>query len=319
MDTTVLKRGISFLLFLLCLQSCKSQYAVIVDVGGIENKSLKTKIDGNAHKLLTEINQAFVHKTVPTLTGIVMNEEAKSTFFALWETSPFRAQEGEIYDDILSLNKGGMELRNIRLFVANADSTYKNQEGVIVFTKNGDIDDFYFSIGTGRYKKVMAEGKDITDLKYRETILRFIENLRTSYNRKDLVFLHNVFLDANQLNTEDQRKDNFKEKKVYLKQIKSDYISKIQQIFAANDYLNIKFDELKVVRHGKYPDFYGVTFKQQWNTIKYTDENFVFFLIDFRKQDAPEILISTIQPRFVNGKEIDKRELFNITSFGKLQ
>lgn len=172
-----------------------------------------------------------------------------------------------------------------------------------------------------------SQYRGVTDLKNRESILQFVENLRTSYIRKDLDFLKKMYSDdaqipKNEINRqvrENLTKVTPDEKLVYAKYFKADYLSKMQQIFATKDSINMKFDELKVVQHNKNPNYYAITFKQQWSTTKYTDENYVFFLIDFRKHDAPEILISTLQPRFVNGKEIDKRELFNITSFGQLQ
>lgn len=325
MKTLILKKTVLLILLLFSIEFCFSQFNTAVDIAGIENKILKAKVDGNVSKLLLAINQSFFNKTVPILTGIDISDEAKSNVFALWETSPFRPQESEIFEDILILKKGGYELRNIRLYVSKADSAEKNQEGVIVFTPNGKIDDFYFSIGTGRYKKIMAEGKDIADLRRRETILNFVENFRTSYNRKDLDFLKKIFSDNALIITGKVIKEKVsdgnsimqslpKEKIVYVKQTKSEYMDKMQQIFAANAYLNIKFDELKVVQHGKYPDYYGVTVKQYWNSSKYSDVGYVFLLIDFSNEDNPLIHIRTWQPNMVNGRELANSEKININS-----
>lgn len=164
MDTTVLKKPVLLTILLFNVFCSFGQFKTVVDVGSIENKTLKAKIDKNVSNLLSEINLAFTNKTVPSLAGIEMSDSAKSAVLALWETSPFRSGEDEIYEDILNLKSGGMELRNIMLFMTNADSTHRNQEGVIVFTKTGVIDNFYLSIGTSQYEKVMAEGKDITDM-----------------------------------------------------------------------------------------------------------------------------------------------------------
>ncbi len=330
MNTTVLKKPVLLAILLFAVFCCFGQFKTVVDVGSIENKTVKAKIDENVSKLLSAINLAFANKTAPSLTGIEMSDDAKSVVFALWETSPFRSQEDEIYEDILNLNGGaGMELRNIKLFMANADSANRNQEGVIVFTKTGTIDNFYLSIGTGRYKQVMAEGKDVADLRCRETILNFVENFRTSYNRKDLDFLKKVFSDDALIITGKVIKEKVSdsnslmqrlptERIVYTKQTKSEYMTKMQQIFAANSYLNIKFDSLKVVRHGKYPNYYGVTIKQYWNSSKYSDVGYVFLLIDFRDEDHPIIHVRTSQPDKVNGRELAKSEIFNPYSFGDL-
>jgi hypothetical protein len=326
MDTTFLKKPVLLTILLFNVFCSFGQFKTVVDVGSIENKTVKAKIDENVSKLLSEINMAFTNKRVPSLVGIQMSDEAKSAVLALWETSPFRSQEDEIYKDILNLSNGGMELRNIRLFMANADSTHRNQEGVIVFTKAGVIDNFYLSIGTNQYEKVMAEGKDITDMRRRETILNFVENFRTSYNRKDLDFLKKVFSNDALIITGKVIKEKVsdsnslmqslsKEKIVYVKQTKSEYMTKMQQIFAANSYLNIKFDELKVVRHGKYPNYYGITIKQYWNSSKYSDVGYVFLLIDFSDEDNPIIHVRTWQPEKVNDRELAKGEIFNTGSF----
>jgi RPA family protein len=326
MDTTVFKKPVLLVILLFNVFYCFSQFKTVVDVGSIENKTVKAKIDGNVSKLLSEFNMAFTNKTVPSLAAIEMSDEAKSAVLAIWETSPFRSQEDEIYENILNLNGGGMELRNIRLFMSNADSANKNQEGVFVLTKTGTIDNFYLSIGTGRYNQVMADGKDVADMRCRESILNFVENFRTSYNRKDLDFLKKVFSEDALIITGKVIKENVsdgnslmqrlpKERIVYVKQKKSEYMTKMKNIFEANSYLNIKFEELKVVRHGKYPNYYGVTLKQYWNSSKYNDVGYVFLLIDFRDEEHMLIHVRTWQPSMVNDRELTKGEIFNIGSF----
>jgi len=219
-----------------------------------------------------------------------------------------------------------MELREIRLYVEQASETEKNQEGVIVLTKNGTIDNFYFALGNKIRETVMAEGKDVADLRRRETIFNFVENFRTSYNRKDLDLLQKVFSEDALIITGKVIKQKIsdgnsfmqnlsQENIIYVKQTKSEYLTKMKQIFAANEYLNIKFDELKMARHNKFPDYYGVTIKQHWNSSKYSDIGYVFLLIDFSDEDNPIIHVRTWQPDKVNGRELAENEIFNIGTF----
>jgi len=329
MDTVIVKKLILFILLIFVIPNGFSQFATIVDIGGIDNNSLKTRMDNNASKLLTEINAAFVKGAVPSLTGIEMTTDAKSSVLAIWETSPFRCKETEIIDAILNLHSGDMELRNIRLYMKEADSTDRNQEGVLVFTKSGVIDNLYLAIENKQWKKVMEEGNGVADLRRREIILNFVENFRTSYNRKDTTFLNKVFSKDALIITgkvitvkrtdQDLINNLPKEKIIYVRQSKLEYISKMKQIFAANDYLNIKFDELKVVQHQKLPDYYGVTIKQYWNSTLYKDIGYVFLLIDFSDEENPLIHIRTWQPSMVGDREIAKSEVFNIGSFGNFR
>ena len=329
MDTIVLKRLILVALLIIVMKNCYSQFATIVDIGSVDNNSIKLKMDENAGKLLTEINSAFVKGIVPSLAGIEMTADAKSSVLAIWETSPFRCKETEIIDDILNLRSGGMELRNIRLYMKDADSSDRNQEGVLVFTKTGIIDNLYLAIETKQWKKVMEEGNGVADLRRREIILNFVENFRTSYNRKDTTFIGKVFSKDALIITgkvitvkrtdEDLLNNLPKEKIIYIRQTKSEYISKMKQIFGANKYLNIKFEDLKVVQHKIYPDYYGITIKQYWNSTLYNDIGYVFLLIDFSNEESPLIHVRTWQPSMVGDREIAKSEVFNIGSFGKLR
>lgn len=307
-----------------------TQFATIVDIGSIDDNTIKTRMDENASKLLTEINFAFANETVPSLVGIDMTPDAKSAVLAIWETSPYRCKETEIIDDIYKFHSGDMQLRNIPLYIKEADSSGKNQEGVIVFTKTGTIANFYLGIGDKQWEKVMKEGKGFTDLIRREIILNFVENFRTAYNRKDIGFLKSVFgedtliitgkvIRDKSLDGNDMSQNIPQEKIVYTRQIKSEYMASMQKIFAANSYINIKFEELQVVQHKKYPDYYGVTIKQLWSTARYSDAGYIFLLIDFKATDNPIIRVRKWQPSKINGKEIDKREVFNIESFGPLR
>ena len=101
MKTPNFKKSVLTFILLFSICFCFGQFNTAVDIAGIANKNLKAKIDGNVSKLLIAINQAFFNKTVPILTGIEISDEAKSNVFALWETSPFRSQEAEIYEVVL--------------------------------------------------------------------------------------------------------------------------------------------------------------------------------------------------------------------------
>ena len=315
MDTVIVKRVILFAGCLLTGHQGFTQLNAIVNIGSIDDNTIKTIMDENAGKLLTEINSAFINATVPSLAGINMTPNAKSAVLAIWETSQFRCMETEIIDDIFKFHSGDMQLRNIPLYIKEADSSGKNQEGVLVFTKTGTIDNFFFAIGNKQWEKVMKKGKGFTDLTRREIILDFVENFRTAYNRKDIDFLRSIF-SINRLEITDKiikdkdlagddRSQNFpKEKIIYNRHAKSEYMASMQRIFVSNSYINIKFKELKVVQH-----------KQLWSTSRYYDAGYIFLLIDLEEKDSPKILISTWQPGKINGKKIHKSEVFNISSF----
>lgn len=326
MDSNNVSRLVCVILCFFMVIKSYSQYATIVDVGGIDNQKIKERIEENTGKLLSELNSAFAKRTVPVLTEIEMTADARSAILALWETSPFRCRETEIVDDMLKLQAGGMELRNIPLFMKDADTTEQNQEGVFVYTNIGEIDNLYLAIEKKQWRQVMQEGDTITELRRREIILGFIENFRTAYNRKDINMLEKVFSDDALIITgkvvEVYKTDVGTGIKIpskivkYSKLSKAEYIAGLKKKFASNSYINIKFDEIEVVRHKKKTNYYGVNLTQYWNTSNYKDVGYLFLLIDFSNEDNPIIHVRTWQPKFIDGVLIQDFEKIDLGSTG---
>ena len=330
MDTVNVKRAILISLFIIAINNCYSQYATLVNIGSIENKFIKAKMDKNATKLLSEINYSFAKGTVPSLSGIEMTTNAKSRLLALWETSPFRCKETEIIDNILINGPDKMELRNILLFMKKANSSDQNTEARIEFTNSGIIDDFLLTIDYNQWITVRQEGTDVKDLRRREIILNFVENFKTAYNRKDTSFLNKVFSEYAliivgkvievKLTDGDYRAPKLLRQMVYTISNKTTYLQKLQNIFDANSYMNIDFKELRVVQHDIKPDIYGVSFWQSWDTPGYKDKGYVFLLLDFKNEDNPIIHVRTWQPNVgEDGRKIRSDELIDIGSFGNIQ
>lgn len=326
MDTNILAKSGFLLILVIISQWGYSQYPTMVKVNGLNNEKIIEKIESNTSKLLTEINLAFFEKRVPVLKDIEMTEDARRAVLSMWETSPFRCKKTQIKDNIINLMRGSIELRNIPLFMKNADSTDQDQEGVLVYTKEGEIDNLYLTIENKQWKYVLTGRNNVADLRKREIIKDFVENFRTAYNRRDIDFLNKVFsedaliitgkvIQVYKIDENNFMKNIPYEKIVYNRQKKSEYLSAIRRKFDAYSYINIKFNEVEVVQHPKFPDYYGVTVTQYWNTSGYHDVGYVFLLIDLRDENKPIIHVRTWQPSELNGKELSREEVFNIGVF----
>ena len=105
------------------------------------------------------------------------------------------------------------------------------------------------------------------------------------------------------------------EKIVYQKRTKKEYIQNLKKVFAGNKYINVVFDEVEVIQHPKLTDIYGVTLKQEWNTTRYRDVGFVFLMIDFQDENNPLIQVRTWQPEKVDGKVLNRDEVFSLGDF----
>lgn len=302
-----------------------AQYSTTVTITDVNNLELQQKMELNASYLLTTLNSAFFVNKAPMLNISNIDAKAISSILALWETSVFRCYETDIITKVATKPGGGYEIRNIPLFMKEADSNDQYQEAAINFDRTGKIVDLYIALETQQVIDILKTGISITDFRRRQIILDFIENFRTGYNRKDIDLLNKVFSNDALIITGKVIKTQPlsdaivntipKEKIIYTKQTKTEYISRLKSTFSKNSYINIKFEEIEIVQHKKYPEIYGVTLKQDWNTSNYKDVGYLFLMIDFADENNPIIHVRTWQPDKVNNETLKKEEVFNLGMF----
>ena len=322
------KRILAVLLIasLFSVKSSFSQNSTRVIITDVNNEGLTSKMQANASELLTAINTAFLKKNNPKPSSVAISKDVMPTLLAMWEMSNFKCSSTEISERAIKRAQGGYEVRNIPVFMAEASKDDQNQEIVLIFTSEGIIDNIYISMESNRYNQLIGEGVGVTDFKRRQILLDFVENFRTAYNRKDIDFLDKVYSEDALIITgkvvkvspanKDMSKNYLSTEIIqYQKQTKSEYISKLKSIFANNSYINVKFDDIEIKKHNKYPTIYGVNMMQSWNTKRYSDEGYLFLMIDFSNEDNPLIHVRTWQPNRIGGKSLGEEEKFKLENF----
>lgn len=290
---------------------------------GIDNQSVKTKMETKMSALLTEINAAQASGRALNFANLNLSSSVQMSLSMLWENSPFMCIDEEVVERCLTTGSG-YQVRNIPLMMKpRADRNFgesEYQEAVISFDRQGNIESFYLSISMNLYMNVIRNNKEITDLRRRQLILDYVEQFRTSYNTKDIHFLEQVFSDDALIITGkviSQKKDNMKlpDKIIYKKQTKQEYLTNLRRVFAANSYIKVTFDDIKVMRHSVNPNFYGVTLHQGYTSSNYHDDGYLFLLWDFTDEDQPQIHVRTWQPDQINGDRIPDDEIFSLNDF----
>ena len=292
---------------------------------GIENTNLKSRMEQQVSRLLTAINMAETRKQSVNFSGMDIDDMASHSIAMLWEKVHFRTIDDEIVTNCLSLkgNNGtlrGYQVRNIEIEMKPLDDTYtdsKIQEICIDFDTKGRIVDFNLTLGINQYMRIMREGVELDDLDRRMQILHYVEQFRNAYNQKDLPFMDAIFSEDALIITGKvvQRVPNensvgLRPQIEYSKQSKEQYLANLKRVFARQGYINVKFDDIKVVRHGANPNFYGVTLIQHWNSSTYSDEGILFLVWDFTNPNAPKIDVRTWQPM-----ETGQDDVFTLDSF----
>lgn len=329
MDTILLKSMKLIILLVLPFNFAFAQYKTNLVLTGESDEALLKKMEVNASAVLTEFNYAFAENRKVQMQTKAMSKSAYEAILMMWEMSPFRCYETQVIEKLTRFNDN-YEVRNIPLFFGEAPEGENYAEVVLMFDKSGIVDDMYISIGTNRVDGFLREANSVTDYRRRQYVVNFVENFRTSYNRKDINFIEKVFSDdaliivgrvvKQQKGNDDFLKKNLSDEQiVYSRKSKTQYISGLKSVFSRNEYLNIKFEEIEIVQHGLYPELYGVTVKQFWNTTIYSDVGYVFLMIDFKDEDTPIIHVRTWQPeKYSDGREIEQSEIFNLGDFGNL-
>lgn len=277
---------------------------------GIEEGTLKMKMEQQMSSLLSAISAANSANSEINFSGIDITDDASASLTMTWEQVHFSIEDDDIVDHCVSLpgKSGGYRVQNVGVMMnPKQDSGYdgeKRREIYIDMDKTGKIVDFNFSLGMNMYTEILKKGEELGDLDRRLQIIDWCEHFAKAYCDKNMKFMQTIFSDdaiiitgkmtMQRVKTDMGFKDQAKVK--YLQQTKGQYLANLNKVFNSNSYVNVKFEDYTVIRHGAKPNYYGVTLRQKWHTARYSDEGTVFLIWDFTNEDAPRILVRTWQP-----------------------
>lgn len=315
------------LLLLIAHSSFADNTTTFKIVDGHVALSLKNKMEKNVNSMIASFRYASENglKSIK-LDKECMTSAAISDVKEIWKYSGMCCPPMNILGRCIKTSTG-YQVRGIPVDMIEADEDKARQELTVDFLPSGIISRVSIAIEMHRYDLIMAEKSDELDYARRQIIVNFIEDFRTAYNKRDLKFLTRVYSDKALIITghvirEKQGTDMTRmtlnnNRVIYIKQTKQEYLNKLARVFKYNNYINVLFDEIEVVQHPKHSDIYGVTLKQYWNTSKYSDEGYLFLMIDFKDKDNPLIQVRTWQPYKDNKGNIltKKEDVYHLGSF----
>ena len=281
--------------------------------------NIRQAMQDNAKAVFRQIHESFYNKKQTlSLSGNNATQEAIKRIQALWSTSKFYCVETDLIARILEMPGGrGFQVRNIPVFFTDgATEEDKYQDMVLEFTTDGKISDLYIALPMNQYYRIFESGNGVTDLRRRQLVLSFVEDVRTAYNRKDVQFLDQVYSnDALIITGKVLKRTGDSPNPVgvdvkYVTQTKAEYLQRLKAVFANSAFINVKFDEIEVLKDEDRDNIYGVTLRQRWNTSSYSDEGWLFLMIDFRNENEPQIWVRTWQPL-----EVPRNKVFSLVDF----
>lgn len=281
--------------------SCMAVEVTISD--GMNNETLKKKMEASLSQLLTEINAAHEQNRNPNYGMLKLPVDVETTISALWDNSPFFCIDDQVIEKCLKKGYGDYQIRNIPLLLTSGAEGEDYQEAVVTFDSKGNIKTFNLTIGRQLYMDVLKQGLDITDRAYRELILDWTEQFRTAYNEKNINFLDAVFSDDALIITGKTMERRTAEgirytETEYFTKSKAQYLSDLKnKVFKKNNLIKVQFDDIKIIRHPNpdYNKMYGVTLHQKYTSTTYSDDGHLFLLWDFTDENHPKIHVRVWQ------------------------
>lgn len=330
---------LSLFVSLICLTNLHAQQVEVSIVEGTVSAQVKESIEASSSSLLSAFNESVLQdgkKLKDKLKTFINEKDANGkelikSIMTLWDSSPITCSVSEVETRVIELMGGrGYQVRDIPVLVLDADLNSQFQSMVFTFSPTGELTDVNMAIEKHNYSDVILENIPEEDLARRQVILDFVEVFRTAYNRKDIEYLNKVYsndaliITGKVLKKKDPKKDQNNMMSTlgnvaveYQIQNKEQYIEKLKKTFKRNSYINIKFEDVSVIKHPKRDKIYGVTLKQYWNSSTYSDVGWLFLMINFEDSLNPSIEVRTWQPNMYDdgSHERTRDEVFNLDNF----
>lgn len=301
-----------FLSLIVCMTAVSQIKPKVKCVGGDDVPALKQNIEVRLETILLEINRIkkgegsldalktlFSPDAFKTLQDYVVNNGAY-TIRKEYNPQMIERQKGEYFDIrsiTLKIKLGGTEASD-------------NQNIVFTFNKDALVTSVRAVLPNYDYQTVLSGNVSEKDSVIRGMILDFMEQFRMSYNTKNLPFLEKVYSDdalifvGSVIEEKKGGDDVFKNSNLsapkvrLIQQTKRDYLDGLRdKAFKKNAFVNVKFEELKILPHEKFNYLYGVSCWQEWKSTSYNDRGYLFLMIDFRDQKKPIIHVRAWQPK----------------------
>lgn len=287
----------------------QNEVAFEISPNGAPIANIKTSIEKNTAALLTAINMAESSGQDLNFNGISITDYAANSLAMFWGNVHFRVLDDDIVEHC-NTNRGkngirSYDIRNIAVEMKPFDDSYRedvNQEITIEFDPRGTITNIDVSKGLQQYSKILKNSFSVEDLDERLRIVKFVQQFKMAYNKKDINFLENIFSDEALIITGHRVIRNSKEHSTpsgfeYTIQNKTQYLNGLRRVFKNNAYVNVEFDEesMNITRNGAKPYLYGVTVTQRYNSSNYSDVGKLTMIWNFKDPENPQINVRVWQ------------------------
>ena len=282
-----------------------------IEITSIANEQFKHRVADNIEATLGALQEAYNSNIQPKFDQNRISPEGQEAILELWGVDPFRCIYPRIPGPLVRRPKENrFEFRGVMMHLENELGRLYTKEGFFVLDKSGKIVDFKFGLDVHQSVELLERKEFISNLEHRYFILDFLDDFRNAYTRKDINFLEEVFSEnaliivgrvverSSNNDVADQVLGQFESEEVELiVRDKAEYLSSLKDVFNRNEKIEVKFDSISIYTHGTVDNIYGVQLVQDWKASGgYSDQGYIFLMIDLRNLDKPMIHVRTWQP-----------------------
>lgn len=301
---------IIFLGLVLTGQLATAQTLTQVVISGGANELTRNETGRALSSVMQEVNRVSIGSGDLANVQEYFTPAAFQVFRDLVTNTGMFSTIREYRTQLLQTANGQYEVRGIKVKVDLGETAGDDiQELVFVLNFRLFIVNVQFAMEDHHYTRLLEEGKKLDDMVFRQQILSFLEDFRTAHNRKDITYLERAYSDdaliivGRVLEKQEGGGDYLESSSLgsskieFIKLSKKQYIERLAKAFDLNSFVRVIFDDVEIIRHSKYPDIYGIKLRQRWNSSTYSDEGYLFVMMDFYDPQKPLIHVRAWQPQ----------------------
>jgi len=168
-------------------------------------------------------------------------------------------------------------------------------EDLVFYIKDEKLEGINFGLEQNALEDIFRHS--MWDPQSRLVLVNFLENYKTAYALERVDYLESVFsddaliiignripqqkkADVTTLNQESYRHNRL---------TKSEYMERLRQVFAKQEYVNIQFEDASVKKTSRSSERYEIIIKQHYYSTTYADKGYLYLLADISNPEAPII------------------------------
>ncbi|WP_421774145.1 hypothetical protein [Gracilimonas sp.] len=193
------------------------------------------------------------------------------------------------------------------------------------FDSTGAMTDINFGIMDGMYEEFRRASKFGKDWDKRQVMIKFVEKYRTAYMTRDLNQLGTMFAEqaviitGRVLKVDENASNNFAYEQnqpsqpdvEYLRQTKQEFLERQKVLFTSKPDIHLGFSTFNIIRKNNQEGIYGISMRQSYTSTNYSDEGYLFLLIDFNDEE-PKIYVRAWQPKEWSEEALVELGNFNV-------